>query len=140
MAGDVPLDARRAGAFFVQAFVTFVVAVFAWLALDDITTDNSTGFLPEYRLLAAAGAWCLFLAGNLLKHGHRALGLISVAFVVAAVVVCSDGLGHVRDGGWRVFWPEYGTMLATWLWFVALSFILVALGRHAGSAADAQAS
>ena len=46
----------------VEACVTLVAMLFAWLAFDDITTDNATtGFVPEYTLLAAAGAWLLDL-------------------------------------------------------------------------------
>jgi hypothetical protein len=121
----------RAGVSFVQAAITFVVVVLAWLALDDITTDNSTGFLPEYRFLAGAGAWCLFVAYTLLRKGRRAIGGASVVAVAAAALVAFDGLGHKRDGGWSAFWPEYSVMLATWLWFLALSIILFALGRRA---------
>jgi hypothetical protein len=123
-------DISRRGVFVVQAAVTLVVVILAWLALDDITTDNSTGFLPEYRLLGAAGAWCLFVAYTLVRRGWRAIGAASVVAVAAAAWVAFDGLGHKRDGGWRAFWPEYSVMLATWLWFLALSGILFALGRR----------
>ncbi len=124
-------DTSGAGVFFVQATVTLVVLAFAWLALDDITTDNSTGFLPEYRLLAGAGAWCLFVAYTLLRKGRRAIGAASVVAVAAAASVALDGLGHKRDGGWSAFWLEYSVMLAPWLWFLVLSVILFALGRRA---------
>ena len=40
-------DLSRAGIFFAEAVVTIALVVLAWLALDDITTDNSTGFKPE---------------------------------------------------------------------------------------------
>lgn len=123
-------DASRAGALFAEAVVTMALVAFAWLALDDITTDNTTGFKPEYRLLAACGAWCLFLGYDLLKRGHRRLGAISVVAVASAVWVAIDGLGHKRDGGWSVFWPEYTVMLVAWLWFLALAIGLVALGRR----------
>ena len=115
---------------FAEAVVTIALVVVAWLALDDITTDNSAGFKPEYRLLAVCGAWCLFLAYDLLKRGYRRLGAISVVAVASAVWVAFDGLGHQRDGGWSVFWPEYTVMLVAWLWFLALAIVLVALGRR----------
>jgi hypothetical protein len=124
---DMPL----AGAFFAEAAVTIALGVLAWLALDDITTDNATGFTPEYTLLAACGAWCLFLAFDLLKRGYRRLGAISAVAVAAAVWAAFDGLGHKRDGGWSVFWPEYVVVLVAWLWFSALAIVLVALGRRA---------
>jgi hypothetical protein len=121
----------RAGVFVAQGAITLVVVVLAWLALDDITRDNSAGFLPEYRLLAAAGIWGLVVAYTLLKRGQRIVAMTSVIAVAAAAWVAFDGLGHKRDGGWNAFWPEYSVMLATWLWFVALSVTLIALGRRA---------
>lgn len=123
-------DLPRAGAFSARAPVTIGLVVLASLALDDITTDSSIGFRPEYTLLAACGAWCLFLAYDLLKQGYRGLGSTSMVAVALAVWVASDGLGHKRDGGWSVFWPEYTAMLVAWLWFLALAMVLIALGRR----------
>jgi hypothetical protein len=123
-------DLPRAGAFSAEAAVTFALVVLSGLALDDITTDNSTGFKPEYTLLAACGAWCLFLVYRLLKQGYRRLGTASMVAVAAAVWVASDGLGHTRDGGWKVFWPEYTVMLAAWLWFLALAIVVFARRRR----------
>lgn len=124
-------DLSRAGAFSARAAVTLSFVVLAWLALGDITTDNSIGFGPEYTWLALCGAWCLFLACDLLKQGHRRLGTTSMVVVALAVWVASDGLGHKRDGSWSVFWLEYSVMLVGWLWFLALATVLVALGRRA---------
>ena len=123
-------DLHRAKALSAEAAVTVAVVALAWLALDDITTDNSTGFKPEYALLAACGAWCLFLAYDLRKQGHGRLGTTSMVAVAAAVWVAFDGLGHKRDGGWSVFWLEYAVMLVAWLWFLALAIVLIALGRR----------
>jgi hypothetical protein len=114
-------DVPRAGAFSADAAVTIALVVLAWLALDDITTDNSTGFKPEYGLLAACGAWWLFLVYHLLKQGYRRLATASMVAVAAAVWVASDGLGHSRDGGWSVFWAEYTVMLVASLWFLGLA-------------------
>lgn len=123
-------DLPRARAFSAEAAVTIGLVVLASLALDDITTDNSTGFRPEYTLLAVCGARCLFLAYDLLKQGYRGLGTTSMVAVALAVWVASDGLGHKRDGGWSVFWPEYTVMLLAWLWFLALAMVFIALGRR----------
>jgi len=122
-------DVPRADVFF-QATVTLVVLVFVGLALDDITTDDATGFLPEYTLLAAAGTWCLFVAYTLLRKGWHVIGAASVVAGAAAASVGFDGLGHKRDGGWSAFWPEYSVMLATWLWFMVLTVILFARRRR----------
>jgi hypothetical protein len=127
----------RPHAFFAEAAVTIGLVVLAWLALDDITTDNSSGFRLEYTLLAACGVWCLFLAYDALRQGYRLLGTTSMVAVASAVWVASDGLGHKRDGGWHVFWPEYTVMLAAWLWFLALAIVLIALGRRVMPTGDA---
>jgi len=76
----------------------------------------------------AAGVWCVFVASALLRRGSSVLGMTSLVAVAAAAVVASDGVGHIRDGGWSVFWPEYTVILATWLWFLALSVMLLAVG------------
>ena len=123
-------DLDQAVAFFAKAGVTTALIALASLALDDITTDNAVGFKPEYGLLAASGAWSLFLAYDLLKKGHRRLGVISVAAVASVIWVSLDGLGHKRDGGWGVFWPEYTVVLVALLWFLALGVVLVALGQR----------
>jgi len=136
-AGRDRRDVARSGVLFVQAIVTLAFAALAWLALDDITTDNSTGFLPEYLLLTAAGVWYLVVAHKLFGEGRRVFGAASVIAVAAAVWVASDGLGHKRDGGWSVFWPEYSVMLAAWLWFLAMSLVLFVLGRRAGPESSA---
>jgi hypothetical protein len=130
---------RRAGAVSVEAAVTIALIVLAGLALDDITTDNSTGFKPEYTLLAACGAWSLFLAYDLLTRGYRWLGATSMVAVASAVWVASDGFGHKREGGWSVFWPEYTVMLLAWLWFLTLAIVLVALGWRVMPIGDATA-
>ena len=123
-------DLPRVGAFSAKSALTLGLVVLATFALDDITTDNATtGFRPEYTLLAACGAWCLFLTYDLLKQGYRLLGTISLLAVATAVWVASDGLGHKRDGGWSMFWPEYSIMIVAWLWFLALAVGLIALGR-----------
>jgi len=123
------LDESRAGGLFAEAAVTLALVLLAWLALDDITTDNSTGFKPEYRLLTVCGGWCLFVGTDLVRKGHRLLGAVSLVAVALAVWVASDGLGHKRDGGWSMFWPEYAVMLWAWLWFLFLGIRLIFLGR-----------
>jgi hypothetical protein len=129
-AARIHRDLPRDGAFSVKAVVTIGLVVLAWLALDDITTDNWTGFRPEYTLLAACGAWCLFFALDLTNRGYPRLGAISMVAVAAAVWVASDGLGHTRAGGWSVFWPEYTVMLIASLWFMVLAIVLIAPRRQ----------
>ena len=120
----------RASSFRVAGAITLVVVTLAFLAFEDITTDESAAVLPEYGMLAVAGAWGLFVAYSLITAGHRFVGAISMVAVAAAVWVAYDGVGHKRDGGWSAFWREYSVLLTTWLWFVALSVILFASGRR----------
>jgi hypothetical protein len=62
------------------------------------------------------------------------LAAISLFALLAAAWVASDGLGHVRDGGWSVFWPEYSVTVIAWLWFAVLAAALLGQAfRRAGS-------
>jgi hypothetical protein len=126
--------ARTRASLAVEAALTLVAMLFALLALDDITTDNSTGFRPEYTLLAFAGAWLLVFVIQLWRKGRPLLAAISLFALLAAAWVASDGLGHVRDGGWSVFWPEYSVTVIAWLWFAVLAAALLGQAfRRAGS-------
>ena len=111
----------------VEAPVTLVAMLFALLALDDITTDNATtGFVPEYTLLAIAGAWLVIFASQLWRKHRRIMAAVSLVLVAAAAAVAADGLGHKDAGGWSAFWPEYSVITIAWLWFAAISVKLLA--------------
>jgi len=111
----------------VEACVTLVAMLFALLALDDITTDNATtGFVPEYTLLAIAGAWLVMFAIQLWRKHRRVVAAVSLVLVAAAAWVAGDGLGHKNAGGWSVFWPDYSVITIAWLWFAAISVRLLA--------------
>jgi hypothetical protein len=111
----------------VEASVTLLGALFAFLALDDITTDNATtGFRPEYRMLACCGIWLLFFLFQLWRKGRRMLAGLSALLLCAAAWVTIDGIGHKNAGGWSVFWPEYSVILVAWLWFMAIAIMLLA--------------
>ena len=120
----------------VEACVTMVAMLFALLALDDITTDNATtGFVPEYTLLAIAGAWLLVFAIQLWRKHRRVVAAVSLVLVAAAAWVAADGLGHRSAGGWSAFWPEYSAVSVAWLWLTAISVRLLAQAlRGAGAA------
>lgn len=118
--------ATRPASLAVEACVTLVAALFAFLALDDITTDNATtGFKPEYRLLGLCAVWLLYFVAQLWRKHRRALAMISLVVLGAAAWVAQDGLGHKRAGGWSVFWREYSVTLVAWLWFLALAVHLL---------------
>ncbi len=108
-----------------EASVTLVLMLLAWLALDDITTDNSTGFHPEYSLLTFCAAWLLVFVFQMWRKSHRLRAGVSLLGLLSAAWVASDGIGHKRDGGWSVFWPEYTVITLTWFWFVGLAMLLV---------------
>ena len=119
-----------------EACVTLVAMLFALLALDDITTDNATtGFVPEYTLLAIAGAWLVVFAIQLWRKHRRVVAAVSLVVVAAAAWAAGDGLGHKHAGGWSVFWPDYSVITIAWLWFAAVSArLLVQAFRGAGPA------
>jgi hypothetical protein len=118
------------------AFITLLGALFAFLALDDITTDNATtGFRPEFRLLGCVGAWLLFFVFQLWRNGRRVLAGLSVLLLCAGAWAAGDGIGHKNAGGWSVFWAEYSVILLAWLWFAATAIVLLAQAvRRAGDA------
>ncbi len=76
-----------------RGLVSLVFLVLAWLALDDITTDDSTGrFLPEYSMLAVCGIWFATVAAWLITR--RALLAIASSLAVALAVFAFWSLPH----------------------------------------------
>jgi len=106
-----------------DAMVTLLVVGLALAALDDITTDKSTGnFLPERILLAVCAVWFAFLAWHLIRAGQRGLGGASLG-VVALGAVVQPGLGP----GLAPLWLKYVAYFATvgvLGWFVLLGGLL----------------
>jgi hypothetical protein len=119
----------------VMGGLTLFAMALAWLALDDITTDNATRFPLEYAMIGAGGLWLVFIAAKLFLDGARAVAAVTVAVVAAATFMAAGGLGHKRDGGWDVFWPQYLPVTAAWLWGVVLGIALIGRGlkRPAGA-------
>ena len=81
------IDVQRARAvrLMVDAVVTVVALVIAFLAFDDITTDNSTDFTVEYALLTAGATWLLVLAIRLIRSHHGGLGTTSLLFLAVGL-------------------------------------------------------
>lgn len=119
----------------VGGFATLAFLVAAFLAFDDITTDNATSFPLEYTLLLAGAVWGLFVAARLIRRGNHILGLISL-FMLAGAVWGQRKVGPGTVPSWQL---EYLATLAGLLWFLVLSAILVAMGfkfqRQAGGRA-----
>jgi len=69
--------------------ISIIVLLLAWLALDDITTDNATGpqaFSFEYWILVICGVWFAGVAVWFLARGRLVLGILSLLAVALAVV------------------------------------------------------
>jgi hypothetical protein len=127
---------RDPGTRFGDAAVTAVVLFVAYAAIDDITTDAAAGFRVEYTVLALCAAWLLFIAVRLLRAGHALLGGVTIAAVVASVwAQRAIGPGVVWGRG-LPFRPEYPIAVIAYLWFCALSLVLLAHAwRHRARAA-----
>ena len=69
--------------------ISVIALLFAWLALDDITTDNATGlyaFEFEYWILVICGVWFAGVAVWFWARGRLVLGIVSLLAVALAVV------------------------------------------------------
>jgi hypothetical protein len=106
-----------------DAMVTLLVVGLALAALDDITTDKSTGnFLPERIMLAACAAWLAFVAARLIREGHRILGGLSLG-VLALGAAAQPGLGPSL-APMSLKYGAYGATVGALGWFVVLGGIL----------------
>jgi hypothetical protein len=100
----------------------------AWLALDDITTDNATGaFVPEYSILVVCGAWFTTVAAWLLVRRKPLLAVASLAAIALAVVAFWSLPHHYAPPS-----PVNYLGLVPLAWFLALAIWLVA--RRSGKA------
>jgi hypothetical protein len=104
---------------FSRAAITIVALLLTFAAFDDITTDNATTFRVEYTLLVACAGWLLFVAWSLLRDGHRALGIASLASLAGALWA-QHAIGP-RSSMAREVRPEYVVITAAYLWFWVLA-------------------
>jgi hypothetical protein len=123
-------DSRIAGAdarfgWIALGGVTLFAMLLCLLALDDITTDNATQFPVEYSLLVLGGAWLLFIAWSLWQSGSRLNAILTVASLAVAALLAAGGIGHKRDGGWSVFWPQYLALTWAWVHGVVVGILLI---------------
>jgi len=109
-----------------SGFTTLGFCLLAFLAFDDITTDNATSFTFEYIGLFGCALWALFLAIRLILQGHRILGALSV-IMLAAAVWSQRKIGPGTIPGWE---PEYVATASGLLWFLLLSILLVLMGSR----------
>jgi hypothetical protein len=118
--GKLPSDA----VLIVDGFVTFAFIVLAWLAFDDITTDNATSFTVEYTCLLACAIWCLAVAIRLAARGHFILGTAS-ALALGAAVWGQRSIGPGTVPSWL---PQYVATVAAIVWYLSPAVVLVVLG------------
>jgi hypothetical protein len=108
--------------------VSILLLVLAWLALDDITTDNATGpdaFKVEYSCLVICGVWFASIAIWLLAHRRAHTSIISIA-AVALAVVAFWSLPHHYAPGTAVNYLG----LISLAWFMGLA-VWMTVARHA---------
>ncbi len=108
----------------VLAVVTLAVAIVAFLAFDDITTDKATSFPAEYSFLLAGAIWCLIVAVSLIGMRHFVLGGACVLALAAAVW----GQRSVGPGTIPSWQAEYVATVAALGWFLVLSLWLLVSG------------
>jgi len=104
-----------------DGLVTVGVLLLVFAAFDDITTDNATTFRLEYTILLACAGWLLVLALRLLRQRHYGLGAVSLLALAGAVVAQRA----IRPGITPGFWTEYVVATAVYVWFFALSWLLL---------------
>ncbi len=101
--------------------VSVLLIVLAWLALDDITTDNATGgFVPEYSVLEMCGAWFTAVAAWLFFRRRRLTGVTSLLAVGVAVLAFWSLPHHYAPAS-----PVNYLGLLSIAWFLGLAIWLI---------------
>ena len=105
-----------------RGMLSLVLLVLAWLALDDITTDNATGrFVPEYSMLVVCGLWFTGVAAWLLIRRRVLLGIGSLVAVALAVLAFWSLPHHYAPPS-----PVNYSGLVSIAWFLGLAIWFVA--------------
>jgi len=105
-----------------RGVLSLLLLVLAWLALDDITTDNATGrFIPEYSMLVVCGIWFASVAAWLLVRRWLLLAIGSLLAVALAVLAFWSLPHHYAPAS-----PINYLGLISIAWFLALGIWLVA--------------
>jgi hypothetical protein len=100
---------------------SILLLMLAWAALDDITTDTATAFVPEYSILVVCGIWFTAVAVWLLVRRRALTGIISL-FAVALAVIAFWSLPHHYGQGSPI---NYLGLLSL-AWFLALAVWMAA--------------
>jgi hypothetical protein len=104
-----------------RGVLSIALLVLAWLALDDITTDNATGgFIPEYSILVVGGIWFAAVAVWLLVGRRPLPGIASILALGLAVVAFWSLPHHYAPAS-----PVNYLGVISLAWFLALAIRLV---------------
>jgi hypothetical protein len=104
-----------------RGVLSILILVLAWLALDDITTDNASAFIPEYSMLVMCGIWFVGVAAWLLVRRRLLLGITSLLAVALAICAFWSLPHHYAPPS-----PVNDLGLVSFAWFLALAIVLVA--------------
>jgi hypothetical protein len=105
---------------------SLIVLLLAWLALDDITTDNASEFPLEYTILVSAGMWFVALGVSLIAKRRYFSGVSSLLAVVLGVVAFWSLPHHYQPPS-----PINYLGYAPLAWFVGLAIWLTAARTQA---------
>ena len=104
-----------------EAWLTMLLLTFAFMAFDDITTDNATTFRAERTVLVLFTIWCAVPSWRLVSAGYERFGVLS--FVVLGIGALAQlNLGH-RIAVWNF---SYVAMLLMMAWFLVVAGWLLA--------------
>lgn len=115
--GDVAIGAATLG-----------MVVLAFLAFDDITTDNATSFPLEYGCPALAALWSVALVVWLLRTRRFWLGGASL-LILAAAAWGQRAIGPGTEPSLR---PEYIATVSALAWFLVMAVALAISGFRLG--------
>ena len=105
-----------------RGVLSILLLALAWLALDDITTDNAKGgFIPEYSILVMCGIWFVGVAAWLLVRRRLLPGIASLLAVAVAICAFWSLPHHYAPAS-----PVNYLGLVSLTWFLALAIWLVA--------------
>ena len=107
--------------------VTLIAVALAFMAFDDITTDNDTNFVLERAMLIASACWFAWVSWRLVRHGRRTLGEISLCVaILAAFAQQTIGAGIVPG-----LWTGWVISVLGLVWFAILGGVLMWQNRAA---------
>jgi len=104
------------------AALVLAAVIVAFLALDDITTDDAASFGFERFGLLCCWTWLLVVSARLMRN-HRTLGLMSLGLLGLAAPALRAIGPDTRPG----LSFEYAVTVVFLAWFIGLSAFVAAL-------------